>query len=348
MSLIRYIKSNLLQVLDSAGLNSRVLSSSWRARRLVIVCWHGISNDDEHHWDPGLFMPPETLRMRLELLHAMKCNVLPLGEGLARVRDSSLPPRAVCLTVDDGDSSFYLRAWPLLREYGFPATLYWTTYYSTRPYAVFDPMLSYLLWKGQRHTLTLREPALRCDLGNPQERKRAFTAIYGFARANGWSADRKETFLAELAGRLEIDYAQIKSRRVLHLITPAEARSMVAEGLDLQLHTHRHRVPREPDSFAAELAENSRILCAAGARTPAHFCYPSGSFQPEFARWLREGRVESATTCEFGLVARDSNPYFLPRLMDHGATSAAEFCGGLSGIAALLRRKRSVPQHGFA
>ena len=348
MSLIRYIKSNLLQVLDSAGVNSRVLSSSWRARRLVIVCWHGISNDDEHRWDPGLFMPPETLRTRLELLRAMKCNVLPLSEGIARVRSGSLPPRAVCLTVDDGDSSFYLRAWPLLREYSFPATLYWTTYYSTRPYAVFDPMLSYLLWKGQPGSLTLREPALRCDLANPLERRQAFSTLYGFARANDWSADRKEAFLVELAGLLGIDYAQIESRRVLHLITPDEARAMVAEGLDLQLHTHRHRVPREPDRFAAELAENSSILRAAGARTPAHFCYPSGSYVPEFARWLREGRVESATTCEFGLVDRDSDPYFLPRLMDHGATSAAEFCGGLSGIAALLRRRRSVPQHGFA
>jgi peptidoglycan/xylan/chitin deacetylase (PgdA/CDA1 family) len=347
MSLIRYIKSNLLQVLDSAGLNARVLDSSWRARRLVIVCWHGISNDDEHRWDPGLFMPPATLRMRLELLRSMKCNVLPLGEGLARVRNGSLPPRAVCLTVDDGDSSFYLRAWPLLREYAFPATLYWTTYYSTRPYAVFDPMLSYLLWKGQRNTLTLRDPDLRCDLRTPEERKRAFNTIYGFAKANAWTGERKEAFLAELAALLEIDYAQIKSKRVLHLITPAEARAMVAEGLDLQLHTHRHRVPREAGGFAAELAENSRILREVGARTPAHFCYPSGSFLPEFARWLREGRVESATTCEFGLVDRRSDPYFLPRLMDHGATSAAEFCGGLSGIAALLRRRRAVPQHGF-
>jgi peptidoglycan/xylan/chitin deacetylase (PgdA/CDA1 family) len=345
---IRFIKSNLLLALDAAGLNSAVLRSSWRARRLVIVCWHGISNDDEHQWDPGLFMPPERLRMRLEALRAMKCNVLPLAEGLARVRDGSLPPRAVCLTIDDGDSSFYLRAWPLLREYGFPATLYWTTYYSTRPYAVFDPMLSYLLWKGRSNTLTLTEPALRCHLQSPEERKRAFGTIYGHAKANSWSAERKEAFLTDLAALLGVDFAQIKSKRVLHLISPAEARSMVAQGLDLQLHTHRHRVPREAGAFAAELSENSRILREAGAATPSHFCYPSGSFLPQFADWLRESRVESATTCVFGVVDRHSSPYFLPRLMDHGATSVAEFRSGLSGIAALLRRNRGVPQHGFA
>lgn len=348
MSLLRYIKSNFLRVLDSAGVNARILDSSWRDRRLVIVCWHGVSNDDEHRWNPGLFMPPETFRMRLALLREMRCNVLPLGEGLTRLRSGSLPARAVCLTVDDGDSSFYLRAWPLLREYGFPTTLYWTTYYSTRPYAVFDPMLSYLLWKGHASTLTLRNPALRCDLRNPQERDRAFADIYELAKAERWSAERKEAFLVELAGILGIDYAQIKSRRVLHLITPAEARSMRAEGLDLQLHTHRHRAPTQPDQFAAELSENSRLLGEAGAKSPAHFCYPSGSFRPEFADWLRASRVESATTCQYGVIDRRSNSYFLPRLMDHGATSAVEFRSGLSGVAMLLSRKRRVSPHGFA
>lgn len=348
MSILRFLKSNFLQVLDSAGLNAPILNSSWRNRRLVIVCWHGVSNDDEHCWNPGLFMPPETFRTRLELLRAMRCNILPLGEGLARVRSGSLPPRAACLTVDDGDSSFYLRAWPMLREYAFPTTLYWTTYYSTRPYAVFDPMLSYLLWKGRDQTLTLRNPVLRCKLRNPQERAQAFAAIYGLAKADGWPAQQKEAFLEELSRTLGLDFAQIKARRVLHLISLAEARSMVAEGLDLQLHTHRHRVPTSPGQFAAELGENSRLLREAGARAPSHFCYPSGSYLPELGRWLRENGVESATTCQFGLAERDSDPYFLPRLMDQGAISAAEFRGGLSGIAGLLSRRRGVPRHGFA
>ncbi|MBW4051999.1 MAG: polysaccharide deacetylase family protein [Proteobacteria bacterium] len=348
MSFIRFVKSNLLQIVDSAGLNAPILNSPWRKRRLAVICWHGVSNDDEHRWDPGLFMRPEALRMRLGQLRALKCNVLPLAEGLARARSGSLPPRAVCLTVDDGDSSFHLLAWPMLREFGFPATLYWTTYYSTHPYAVFDPMLSYLLWKGRQSTLALSDPGLRCDLRDPGERRRAFTALYEFARDNAWTGQRKEAFLAELARLIGVDYARIKSRRVLHMISPAEARSMVAEGLDLQLHTHRHRVPRNPDLFAAELAENSRILREVGAKAPAHFCYPSGSYLAEFADWLRESRVESATTCQFGLVERDSNPYFLPRLMDNGTSSTAEFRGGLSGIAALLSRRHGVPRHGFA
>lgn len=294
MPILRSIRSGLLQVVDFAGLNAPILSSSWRARRLGVVGWHGVSNDDEHHWEPALFMPPRALRMRLELLRAMKCNVLPLAEGLARVKDGSLPPRAVCLIADDDDSSFYLRAWPMLREYEYPATLYGTmTSHSSRPCAVFDPMLSYLLWKGRRNTLALQEPALRYDLRDPRERKRAVTAVCELARAESWAADRKEAFLAQLAGSLWIDYARIESKRVLHPITAEEASAMVAEGLDLRPYT------RQP-----------------------------------------------AMTRDSGLIHRGSDLHGLPRLIDHGATSAAEFRAELSGIAALLGGTHTVSQHG--
>ena len=344
---LRFAKRAILRILDFAGINARFIDSFWRQRRLLIVCWHGVSNHDEHVWNPNLFMAPETFRMRLELLRDMRCNVLPLGEALTRLKRDALPPRAVSLTIDDGDSSFYLRAWPLMREFGFPATLYWTSYYSTRSFAVFDPMLSYLLWKGRGKSLQLADPLIRCNLHTAQNRGRAFAAIYETARNNGWTADDKEMFLVEVARLLDIDYKQIKTKRVLHLIRPAEARSMVTEGLDLQLHTHRHRVPQRRDEFAAELVENFRMLCEAGAVSPRHFCYPSGSFAPEFVPWLREKGIESDTTCQSGLVDRNANPFFLPRFIDHQNISSTEFKGWLSGIAATLRGNHRMDQHGF-
>ena len=347
MSLLRFAKRAFLRAVDLAGLNAHFIDSAWRKSRLLIVCWHGVSNSDEHAWNPNLFMTPAVFRTRLDLLRAMRCNVLPLHEALSRLRNASLPPRAVCLTVDDGDSSFYLRAWPLLREYCFPTTLYWTTYYSTRPFAVFDPMLLYLLWKGRDRTLTLRDPALRTTLRTARSRNRAFAAIHEVSGSMGWTSDDKESFLIELARLLEIDYSQIKAKRVLHLITPAEARAMVSEGLDLQLHTHRHWVPRTPEEFSAELNDNARMICEAGAESPRHFCYPSGSFMPEFGPWLRDNGIESATTCKSGLTDRNTDPYFLPRLIDHQGLSSEEFKGWLSGIAESLRRNHRMSLHGF-
>ena len=185
MSLVRPIRLLLLRAAEYSGLNGVLLSSGWRSKRLLIVCWHHVSLDDEHLWNPGLCISPTTFRSRLELLRTTRCNVMPLAEALDGVRSGRLPKRAVALTLDDGDSSISLRAWPMLRELGFPATLYWSTYYSLRPYAVFDPMLSYLLWKGRGRHLQLSDPAVNVRLETKRDRAAAFASIYQTAKASG-------------------------------------------------------------------------------------------------------------------------------------------------------------------
>jgi peptidoglycan/xylan/chitin deacetylase (PgdA/CDA1 family) len=273
--------------------------------------------------------------------------VIPLDEALDGVKSGRLPQRAVALTLDDGESSVYLRAWPMLREFGYPATLYWTTYYSLRPYGVFDPMLSYLLWKGRGKLLHLDDPPLTVRLESERERCGAFQTIYQAAKIREWTAAAKEEFLVRLSGQLGVDYGDIKKKRILHMISPGEAKRMCAEGLDLQLHTHRHRVPRDASQPANELQDNVKIIESAGARRPLHFCYPSGSYTPELEVWLRDNGVESAATCEPGLVQRRTNPYFLPRMLDQENFEAVEFKGWLSGLFPWMTKRSTISEHGF-
>jgi peptidoglycan/xylan/chitin deacetylase (PgdA/CDA1 family) len=347
VSLVRRFRLLLLRAAEYSGLNEIVLSSGWRGRRLLIVCWHHVSLDDEHLWNPGLCISPATFRSRLELLRATRCNVMPLDEALDGVRSGRLPKRAVALTLDDGDSSISLQAWPMLRELGFPATLYWSTYYSVRPYAVFDPMISYLLWKGRGQQLHLDDPPLNVRLESERDRSAAFKSIYQTAKARGWTAATKEDFLVHLGNRLGVDYGDIKKKRILHMISPEEAAKMHAEGLDLQLHTHRHRVPHDASQPTSEIRDNAQIIESVGARRPVHFCYPSGSYVPELEAWLRNNGVASAVTCEPGLVQRATNHYFLPRILDQENFGPVEFKGWLSGLLTWMAKKPVMDEHGF-
>jgi hypothetical protein len=125
-------------------------------------------------------------------------------------------------------------------------------------------------------------------------------------------------------------------RRILHLMTPAEVAELAAQGVDFQMHTHRHRTPLDRDLFLREIRENRcRIRDITGA-TAAQFCYPCGSHQPEFLAWLKEADVCFATTCEPGLAAPDSEPLLLPRVVDHTSLSPIEFESCLAGLAFLL------------
>jgi peptidoglycan/xylan/chitin deacetylase (PgdA/CDA1 family) len=306
-----------------------------------------VSLDDEHLWNPSLCISPSTFRSRLELLRSTRCNVMPLDEALDGVRSGRLPKRAVALTLDDGDSSISLRAWPMLRELGFPATLYWSTYYSLRPYAVFDPMLSYLLWKGRGQHLQLDDPAVNVRLDSERNRSDAFRTIYETAKAHGWTAATKEAFLVHLSDRLAVDYGAIKQKRILHMITPEEAARMNSEGLDLQLHTHRHRVPHDASQPGTEIRDNMEVIESVGARRPIHFCYPSGSYVPQLEAWLRNNGVVSAATCDPGLVQRHTNQYFLPRIVDQENFGSSEFKGWVSGLVTWLTKRPVMDEHGF-
>ena len=67
----------------------------------------------------------EDFRAHLEALRAGAYTVLPLGEIVARLRRGEpLPERCVAITVDDAFRSFLSGAVPLLRQYGYPATLF--------------------------------------------------------------------------------------------------------------------------------------------------------------------------------------------------------------------------------
>src|SRR6266446_5957337 len=134
----RTLKRAALQLLKSTGVFRLVRDSTWRRHRLLILCYHGISQEDEHLWRPGLYLEPSRLEQRLEFLRQGQYNVLPLGEALKLLRAKELPSRSVAITFDDGAYDFFKLASPLLKRFGFPVTVYQTTYYSDRQVPVFN------------------------------------------------------------------------------------------------------------------------------------------------------------------------------------------------------------------
>ena len=113
------IRSSLLRALTATGVFDRVRDSRWRQSRLLILCYHSLALDEENLWRPALFLTPSRLRDRFEMLKQGGYRVLPLGEGLERLRRNALPPRSVVLTFDDGTYDFYKLTFPLLRSTGF-------------------------------------------------------------------------------------------------------------------------------------------------------------------------------------------------------------------------------------
>ena len=230
-------------------------------------------------------------------------------------------------------------ALPVVQEFCYPVTLYLTTYYCYYNKPVFDPMCSYLLWKGRGHTLRFSEVFSRAVPLSEESLPRLTSDIMQFAAKNDLSGSEKNLLLARLAGALGIDYESICSARLLHLMRPEEVACAASYGVDVQLHTHCHRVYDSKINFLEEI-DNDRRHIAPLTKNPAqHFCYPGGFHLPIFSEWLREAGVVSATTCEPGLATRQTDPLLLPRLIDTSTLSSEEFAGWISGFASVLPRR---------
>jgi peptidoglycan/xylan/chitin deacetylase (PgdA/CDA1 family) len=336
---IQALKRTAYSLVRTAGGFSLVANSGWRRSRLLILCYHGVALSDECQWSPGLYLSADLLHRRLETLRRLRCNILPLGEAVERLYNRTLPERSVALTFDDGFFDFYQMAMPVLRQFDAPATVYVCTFYCSFPSPVFDPMLSYLLWKGSGKTLDWPEFLQSTTIVlTPENQKSACRRIAKAVAEAGSSAQEKDGVLRELAGRIGVDYDEICSRRILQLMNVEELRELPRRGFDLQLHTHRHRMPRDSKLFAREIEDNRHGLEAAATLEGGfhHFCYPSGVYYSDSGELLRKCGVLSATTCDPGLASRSSDPFYLPRYLDSTSVPDVVFEAWVTGASRLL------------
>ena len=314
---------------------SKLAETEYRRKQLLILCYHGVSAYDEHLWRPDLYISPDKFRARLSSLKSAHANVLPLGEALTRLKSNSLPPRSVAITFDDGFVDFGSQAAPALLSYGYPATVYLTTHYSSYRYPVSNLMLDYLLWKSGQPRLAFPEFGIGdpVSIATAQQRILVSQQITRWAASQDLSTQARDEMLHRLAERLGIDYQRIRDQRLLQILSGDEISRLAAQGFDFELHTHRHRIPNTEASFEREIEDNrNRILEFTGAR-PKHFCYPSGRHTPEIVRWLARCGVVSAVTCDSGLARPESNPFLLPRVLDHHNLSTPRFQAFVAGFS---------------
>jgi peptidoglycan/xylan/chitin deacetylase (PgdA/CDA1 family) len=341
----RSLRRSTLALLKGCGAFHLVQGSDWRRQRLLILCFHGISLEDEHEWRPYLYIRPQKLDRRIEILQRKKYAVLPLGEALERLFRKDLPERSVAITFDDGAYDFYARAYPRLKQAGFPVTVYLTTYYNGLELPVFSLICSYMMWKArERGAADLREfgcpQVVALDSG--QSRQQASDQIVAWADGQDISGSEKNEIAARLAQKLGIDYQQLQLKRILQLMNRGEVKELAGAGVDFQLHTHRHRMPLEEASFRAEIAENKARIGEITGSIPRHFCYPSGAYRPECLPWLQSENIVSAVTCDSGIATRESNPLLLPRLVDTSGRSDLEFESWVNGIGHFISARKKA------
>lgn len=309
------------------------------AGSLPILGYHSFSLGQGHHFRPKLFMRPELFAARLEFLRSEGFRVLPLEGALQLLQDGGLRAKDVVITIDDGFHSTTEIAIPLLRKYRYPATIYISTYYVERNNPVFRLAAQYCFWRAMGQELDLRgllPGAKRKVIVGSDEGERALWALIQYGEACGSEEERLE-LTRGLAGRLGVSYADLVRSRRLTLMNEEQIAEAFADGMDIQLHTHRHRLPADAALLAREIKQNRSVLEPIVGKRLRHLCYPSNVWTQSQWPALAAAGIETAVTCNPGMNRRDVRRLALLRFMDDNTVPQVRFEAELHGLGDFWR-----------
>jgi colanic acid/amylovoran biosynthesis glycosyltransferase len=205
--------------------------------------------------------------------------------------DRPLPRRAVLLTFDDGYRDFGEIAWPILRRYGMPATLFVATAYPGSERAFWWDRLARAFTFTERQVLE-RAPVGRLSLRTPAER---------LASSRTW-IKCLETLPHEQAMLLLDELCcELGSETSVggKVLTWQELRQLAADGLTVGAHTQTHpALTRLPLDAARSEIRGCRqdLLREMGVLTPV-FSYPFGYHDDRIVEIVRQEGFELGFTC---------------------------------------------------
>lgn len=314
-------------------------------KRIRILCYHGFSIRNEEEFVPGLFIKPEIFSQRMQYLKDKAFNIISLDDAYNDVTKNNIKDNSVVITIDDGFYSTYSKALPVLKIHNFPSTLYLTSYYFDKNCPIFSLAVKYMFWNTDRSEADLFGLELNglSEYGlikkETKEWEKARDAI--IATGQAYDNDEERVHLLKKIGHiLKQDYEDLNQSRILNLINEQELNECVENRMDIELHTHRHKLPTDFELAKYEIEKNKKRINPLLKKPMTHFCYPSGEWEKEHWDILDAQNIKTSTTCENGLITTKTPLHAWSRFLDSKRISQLEFESELCGFTEFLRTVR--------
>jgi peptidoglycan/xylan/chitin deacetylase (PgdA/CDA1 family) len=298
----------------------RLLRRRRASRGLLILMYHSIGRSDLLR--PGLCVSEKNFARQLNYL-TRHFKILPLESAVATMRRGEpLPDNAVALTFDDGFRDNYATAFPLLKKYCCPATLFVATDPIAHERALWPNRL--FIWFSKTKTKQIEfscgesraiRPAV-FDLGTGKQRRIALDAVEAaLCRMTPPERERKMREVAEKLGFAP----DAGPSDFPPMLTWEQLREMAVGGVTIGSHTLTHAaLPALSRAEALrELAQSKALLESQLGRPVKLFAYPFGGlehFNAEIQNLAGEAQYEAACTTIQGINRSGTNPLALLRV----------------------------------
>ncbi|MFY9680399.1 MAG: polysaccharide deacetylase family protein [Candidatus Sulfotelmatobacter sp.] len=313
------MKRLALRVLQSSGVFA--LARNMSAGMARILMYHNFSseaNTDE--------VSVSAARTQLEYLQR-HFQVVPLTRLVEQLRSGKrLQNRAVAITIDDGRRNCYEYFFPLLKEFGMPATFFVVSSFIRRDDWVWTDKV---LWLSKQ---SLRPSELAPD------------KIDGFFEMlNQMPPELRDGRIESIAAAMGVSIPREAPLKYAPC-SWAELREMADSGLvEIGSHTVTHSILATlTDQEAWHELTVSRTQIEEGlGRKVSCFCFPNGKpsdYRRSHLLQVRDAGYSSAVVAGLGMVNSTADPYELPRIGISGRSDILSFSKYLSGAEHYQRR----------
>lgn len=242
------------------------------------------------------------------------------------------PERAVVLTFDDGFRSNYRLAFPLLKRFNAPATIYLATEFVDEGKPIWTDRIDYAFHTAGRSISELK--AAKAELKKlPQE--------------------QIDSAVQDWESRLQVEALnghQLTEDSIYAPLLWSQASEMRASGLiTFGAHTHTHKIlgRSHEETVRHELSRSKRLIEERLEHECVHFCYPNGShgdFSELTERCVHEMGFKSSVTTLNGRIDGLKHGFLMPRLGITNDLDLSRFELMVSGFTAWLENKRHHPK----
>jgi peptidoglycan/xylan/chitin deacetylase (PgdA/CDA1 family) len=297
---------------------------------LRVLTYHRIAGPDSTlGLDPTLISATPTDFERQVRYLADRFQVVTLPEVLHAFRTgTSLPSNAVLVTFDDAYADFGAIAWPILKHYRLPATLFVPTAYPDHPQRLFwwDRLYRAIAssWKPYLEETPLGAMPLR----TLDDRY----AVLRWMRKHVKAIDHEKALA--LIDRVCVKLGTL-SAGTNDVLSWDQLKRLAREGVTLAAHTRTHPLLTRiaPEAARDEIVGSQRDLKGQIGTTFPVFCFPAGQHDDTVISILKQERFELAFTTEPGVNdLKRADPWRLRRINVTRRTTPWLFRVRLGGI----------------